>query len=346
MNRPVPVVLSAILLGILAVFQLIAAAGMLFVGVLTVHKSVPGMAASPTPLPPAFFPAMFFGLSVFYVAVAVWFIFTLVGLWRLRSWARYSLLVIAGLTAVFAGMGALTSFAMPFLMPQLPGATPAPSAQIIHGIFLFIGLFYLIFTAIGVAQLIYFNLARTRAVFQQADPAILAPPNTVTGRYRPTAIAVISWFFMICSPSCLLYAFLPFPGMLFGFPIYGFAAHALYVAFALIGFSVGYTLYRLRPQAPIALIAWMAFGILNMLPLFTPWGHRNFTAYMQRFSPPGALTPNPFLSTGVIAVSCIFCLAFNAFILWLLYRHREAFTPAPPAPPMPPGQFLEAPLPG
>jgi hypothetical protein len=29
-------------------------------------------------------------------------------------------------------------------------------------------------------------------------------------------------------------------------------------------------------------------------------------------------------------------MAFLGVVLWLLHRHREAFTPAPPPPPMPP----------
>jgi hypothetical protein len=63
---------------------------------------------------------------------------------------------------------------------------------------------------------------------------------------------------------------------------------------------------------------------------------------MEKFTP-AATTPNPFLSTGFIAVCGVLTLAFNAFILWLLFRHRDAFTPAPPAPPAP---LFDAPLPG
>jgi hypothetical protein len=42
-----------------------------------------------------------------------------------------------------------------------------------------------------------------------------------------------------------------------------------------------------------------------------------------------------FTSTGIVLISCLFGAAFNLFLLWLLHRHREAFTPAPSAPPLP-----------
>jgi len=71
-------------------------------------------------------PILFFGMSLVSGAVAVWLIFTLVGLVRLRSWARYSVLVVASLMAGFGGISMLMSFAMPFLASSLvtqPGST-------------------------------------------------------------------------------------------------------------------------------------------------------------------------------------------------------------------------------
>lgn len=200
MNRPVPVVLSTILLGILAFFALILAVVMLFTGVAMVHHSLPQMAATPTPFPPGFMSAMMIGFSVFYVAVAVWFILTLIGLIRLRSWARYSVLVIAGLVAVF-GMGCtIVSFAIHPILRSSANTAPGADPQMMGAISFFIGGFYLIITAVAAAHLIYFNRARTRAVFQQADPVPLGSPNTSTGRYRPASITIMSWLFMVYRP--------------------------------------------------------------------------------------------------------------------------------------------------
>jgi hypothetical protein len=331
MRRPIPVILSAILLGIFATIQLLAAAGMVFVAVLTRHKSLPAMPPGPTPLPASFLPVLFVVMALIYVAFAAWFIATLIGLFRLRSWARYSQLVIAGLMTAFCGVGLLMLAIMPSMMPTTAG--PGPSANIMHGVFLFIGLIYAIFIAIGIAQLIYFNRARTRAIFLGDVSLPLAPPNTFTGKRRPTAFTIISWMFMISAPFCAVYMFLPFPAFLFGFAFYGVAAHITYAVFGLLAFGSGYGLYRLRPEGRIVLFAWMGVGFLNLLSFFTPWGVRNFNAYMDRYAFQNGPANSSMMHTIVIA-SCIFGLGLNLFILWLLHRHRDAFIPAPPPPPV------------
>jgi len=295
---------------------------------------------------------MMFLLSLFYAALAVWSILTSIGLVRLRSWARYSVLVIAGCVAFFGAIATLMSIAMPFLMRNVvPAVQPIPGAgqpdasaaalanapHLVHGVFLFMGAFYGIFTVVAIALLVYYNLAKTRALFLQNAPVNLSPPNTSTGRPRPIAIAILSWFFLISAPFTLIYAFLPFPAFLFGFTVYGFAAHCIYVVFTCITFAVGYGLYRLRPEARVGFIAWIAFGLLNMLAVLTPWGSRSFQAYMEKFTLhiSTAPTPNPFATHGVILFTFAFAAAINLFFLWLLHRHRAAFTPAPPPPPAP-----------
>jgi hypothetical protein len=124
------------------------------------------------------------------------------------------------------------------------------------------------------------------------------------------------------------------------------SAHAIYLGYAVIGFGIGYGLYRLRRAAPIALVAWLAIGLIHMLTMLTPWGRHNIADYMNNVTPHGAVTLNPFASANFVAVCFLLGLAFNGFILWLLYRHREAFTPSPPAPPMASDQFLDVPLAG
>ena len=89
MSRPVPVALSAILLGLFAALQLLGAAGMAAFGVVLLHKGLPNMPPGPMPFAPSFIPVLFFAFAIIHAALAVWFIWTLVGLVRLRSWARW-----------------------------------------------------------------------------------------------------------------------------------------------------------------------------------------------------------------------------------------------------------------
>jgi hypothetical protein len=60
MKRPVPVVLSAILLGLFAAFQLLFAASTAIVGILAIGKKLPAP-PTPTPFQPAFQPILFLG---------------------------------------------------------------------------------------------------------------------------------------------------------------------------------------------------------------------------------------------------------------------------------------------
>jgi hypothetical protein len=334
MNRPLPVTLSAILLGLLAAFELLAAFGMVAAGFLFLHKGFP--APPPTPYPPSFLPTMMFAMSLFYVALAVWSILTLIGLVRMRSWARYSVLVIAGCATAFGAILTLTIFAMPFLMAATE-PQPAPDPAMMHGVFFVVGAISAIFTAIAIALLVYFNLAKIREIFLQNAPVNLEPPNTSTGRPRPIAITILSWLLMISTPFCGIYAFFPLPAFFFGFIFYGLVAHVVFASFAILSLAIGYGLLRLLWQARIAAIAWLGLGFLNMFAILTPWGSRNFRLYMDQVTihnssvPPSML----FTSTGIVLISCLIGAAINLFLLWLLHRHREAFTPAEPTPPLP-----------
>jgi hypothetical protein len=339
MKRPVPVVLSAILLGLFAAFQLLFAASTAIVGILAIGKKLPAP-PTPTPFQPAFQPILFLGTSLFFVGLAVWFIWTLIALLRMRSWARYSVLVIGSLMAGFGGIAALTSFAMPFLMHGLPSAPNQiqPDPGTIGPVFFAIGVIYGIVTGLGVALLVYFNRAATRALFLLGVPIVSGPPNTSTGRPRPTAVTVISWLYLISGAICLLDILLPYPTFLFGFVLRGWSAHLVYAALALLMLAIGYGLLRLRNEARLAVFGLFILCPIQIAVLLTPWGMRQFHTYMDAFGRAmngGVYATNPFLSTGPVMFFSVLGLAGYGVILWLLHRHREAFTQAPPAPPMP-----------
>jgi hypothetical protein len=336
MKRPVPVVLSAILLGLLAVLQLVGAFGMTAVGFMTLHKGLPGVPPS-SPLPSSALPILFFGMALFVAAVAAWSILTLIGLLRLRSWARYSVLVIAGCMTIFGAILTVTSVATPFLT-----TAGGNDSNALRGTFFAIAAVYAVSTAIGIVLLIYYNLAATRELFLLAAPTRLEPPHTSTGKRRPTAITVISCFYLGSAPFCLPYLFLPFPLFLFGFIFYGLAAHLIYAAFCALTFAIGYGLFRLREEARLAVFWLLALCPVNLLVLLTPWGSRQFRVYMDAINrltrsmmPTTQPSQNFATSPGTIFFFSVVGLAGYAVILWFLHRHRAAFTPAPSPPPLP-----------
>jgi hypothetical protein len=337
MSRPVPLILSAIVLGLLAIVQILGAGSTGGTGLLLLHHGMPHKPGMPVmPLPDSFFPIMMFVLAFLFLAAAAWSITTIVGLARLRSWARYSTLIIAGLITLFAGVSTITSIATPLLVPSTPDGQPMP--HMIHTVFFVMAAIYAIVTAIAIAMLVYFNLPATRAIFLQNAPVSYEPPNTTTGRPRPVAISIISWVMLISSPVCLLYLLLPIPAFLFGFVITGLAAKLIYLVFGILAFTIGYGLYRLRNEARLAMFGWMAFGIINMLVTVTPWGLRNFRSYMDAFNAKmfaGLPIHSPTTYFGPMVIGMGFGIAFYIFLVWLLQRHRIAFTPLPEPPPMP-----------
>ena len=340
MKRPVPVILTAVLLGLFAAFQLLLTAMMVVVGLLALHEGLPGPQPA-TPFPPSLLPALFFVMSLITAALAVWLIMTLIGLVRLRAWARYSVLVVAGLMVAFGGLLMVTSFAMPFLMPAMltaPGQPPV-DPHMMRGMFFGLGAAYGLVAALGAALLVYFCLAKTRAVFlRRIRDSAWSLRNTMTGKPRPTAITILAWMYLVSGPICLLYLFLPFPAFLFGFVLYGIAARLLYVAFGVLTLAIGYGLYRLHNGARLAVFALFALCPLQAIVLCTPWGRSQFHAYMDAFDAHmyGAqpMAANPFMSPGPIIFFSILGMAVYGIVLWLLYRHRDAFVAGPPPPPL------------
>ena len=99
-----------------------------------------------------------------------WCFWTVVGLFRFRLWARYSMIVLGVLDFLFfaslsAGLVWLRS--NPFVVAM--EARPNPGMPVSPGA-LMIGLsaFYAVLALIGVWWVVYFNLARVRLAFAGA----------------------------------------------------------------------------------------------------------------------------------------------------------------------------------
>jgi hypothetical protein len=87
MKRPLGIILSAIVLGLAALGLLLITALMAVSSVFIFHRPV-------TPANPHFFVYIMLAISILYMALTVWAVLTVIGILRLRSWARYSILVI------------------------------------------------------------------------------------------------------------------------------------------------------------------------------------------------------------------------------------------------------------
>jgi hypothetical protein len=330
MTRPLGLILSAVVLSLAVLFLLLmtaltAAAG-LFAG------RQPSAAAIPH-----FAMFLVLGISVFYAMLAVWAILTVIGILRLRSWARYSILVIGGGLAGIGVLLALGTILSRTMFAALPTRSPALDPHVMAVIFTALIALYVVIAATGIWWLIYFNLRPTRELFQSSQFAL--PPDSTASSLsqRPTAITILACFFLFSAVCCVLFVFAPFPAFILGFILHPNAGHVLYLAFALVAAFIGYGLLKLREVARLTTIACILFGFCNILLSLLPWYQNQFRLYMTQFQRVFPTYPSqspalfPYTHT-MIYISGMVGLSIYAVILWLLHRHRAAFHP--PAEPM------------
>jgi hypothetical protein len=344
MKRPVGVILASIVLGLIAAAQLLFAALMAFSAYTIGHHGLgiyppPGSAAA-TPPPAVLIASISLAFSLFLVLLAAWAIVTIVGLVRLRNWARYSVLVIGGCMAAL-GLLSVCGIILVAAVSAQAAPTPGVPTHVMQAIWLITALFYAAIAAVGIWWLTYFNLRSVKTFFTPnpyAPNATLPPPpgfpNTPS---TPTAIIVIACLFLLSTLGCLIALFLPFPAFLYGFILSGPIVKVIYIALGLLTAAIGIGLLRLDNRARLATYGLIALGAINLCLLATPWyraGFRSYNLQLTESLRPAWVPPTPpFVFSGpILALSAVFGLAVYAAILWLLHRHRAAFTPPPSGP--------------
>lgn len=249
-------------------------AGGLFI-VFVVTMSVLGRqsihtAASPTRGEEAF-GSLLFGL-VINVLLGLWAIVTAIGIFRLRKWARISILALSGFSAVSIAFAlAIGIWAMPRLMEAQGRDTPT-------GVMTFLAVILVAVAGIplgcSIWWLVLFLRKSVREQFEAkalepepssvtrevaasrtpdaAAPAVPAPPAAEMARPLkiPTSIYVIAIYLLATSAVGLLG--LPFaggrqmPSVLLGIPVTGWKAWASHGALMALQLALGTALLRTR----------------------------------------------------------------------------------------------------
>ncbi|MGA3372785.1 MAG: hypothetical protein ABSC48_13595 [Terracidiphilus sp.] len=325
MKRPSGVVFSAVLLILGSLFQLLMALGMAFSGAISQTQirsgGFPG-ATTNAPMP-GWMPAFMYVLCVFFVALAAWGILTAVGLIRLRRWARYSMLVIGGISALFglvSSLGTLCVMLVPLPVPSGMDASQAETVQAMTKV-MFGGMafFYGFVCALGVFWLVYFNRKRVREAFAGTT-------GEVVESRRPFLISVLAVLNLIGAVSCLLMAFLPLPGAIFGWILNGWGKAALYLVFAVLAALVGIGLWQLKQWAWRLALAVQALGVVNTaVYLVNPSLILRYSAEIQQsMTPMQPQLPERFqtmMYTASFSFGVLFCIAIVAILIY----YRKAF---------------------
>jgi hypothetical protein len=349
-KRPIGVILSAIVLGLIAAFQLLVAGLFVVMGIMfpsMANKTQ--MAGAPDV---GLMSGLMIAMSIFVAILAAWGITTLVGLVRLKNWARWSILVIAGcllLFSLFAIFGiAISSYFLPVPMQQNAGAQPVPEG-LFHAILVFYALLYVMLGVLAGWWLVYFSLRSTRGYFLPGydtssraygvdvdfpPPLPFPADGAATAKQKiPAPVIIVAALFLLTALSCLPGLFLPFPLFFAGFVIGKPASIILYGLFILVFALLGIGLLRLDNRARLATFGLIGLGVVNMIVFLTPWCQQRFQTYydelLSGMGVPGGLRI-PVTSPPLMAISMLFGVGVYGFVAWTLREYRGAFKPTNP----------------
>lgn len=302
MNRPAGVTISAVFLILGSVLTALVG-GVMFLA----HSLAP-----PTTPQPPFANFIMYATSALFFGCAVWGAFTVAGLFRMRRWARISILIIGALAAIFCGLSLAMLY---FVAQQVPQFEFRGRAGMILGI---VTVLYSLPILVGLWWLIYFNSAPVKAAFLEG----YVPPR---GPQRPLSIAVIAWHFVVfgmLTPVALWYHL---PAFLFGLLLTGWTAALIYCSLAVIELWIGIELLRLKARALTAAACFLVFGMVHSVVVaFIPDSAAKISAAMRSLSPEvasqaGAITPPSPILNALLGVLLM------ALPLYYLVTRREAF---------------------
>jgi hypothetical protein len=236
--------------------------------------------------------ALFYSMAAMYGSFAVVGLLTAIGLFRVKSWARYSTLIFAAFLVftglIFAPLGVLVPITPP---PN----TPAPGfEQTVRMAKVVMVVFGLGIVALGAFWLFYFNRDAVKHAFARSAAGTGTTSGVViAGRSVPLSIAIIGGLSILGAVCCWPSLLLRTPMLLFGFSLTGLGAM---VVTLLIGFANGYVgvaLLRLQNTGRKAAIALQCLWLVNGFAfLLTPAAKfKDFFANMPLWVHPTPATP-------------------------------------------------------
>ena len=288
------------------------------------------------------------GMMAVFLGIAIWGIFSGVGLIRFRNWARISVLVWAGITTPICLMAMAVMIFIP--LPPTPNSAPI-AGEFVRAM---VVIFYGAPLAIAVWWLILFTRPRVVEQFQaapvsedaQGDPFTVLPPPAAAaldapfhpGPYAnrvspsrpgiPLPIIVLACFFLISAASIFFIFFFHMPAMVFGHAFTGLTGSVVYATWCALYAVAGVGMLRRVSWAYSVAIGVQILGIVSgIMTVLSP----NFDAMMRRAIsnmrlPPPEVYAAP--SMEHLRGFSVIGLLFPLTILGLLAYYRPRFLEA------------------
>ena len=298
MSRPVGVTASAI----------VAILGSIFTLLLAAFSVASLFITTAQPQPPSS-PQFVIASAAIFTALAGIGIWTSVGLLRLRSLARTSILVFAGFLAVSSILGLLATMAVP-----TPPAMSAGTQQLFHRV---IAVMFGLPFAIAVWWLIQFNTRTTKAAFASPIAEVASP--------RPLSITFIAWMSILGGASCVFAILARSPAFLFGAVLTGWTAGVFYAVFGALSLYIGRGLLELQEEARVLGIGWFVFSFVHESLIMLVPSLRQRMFELQRTIAQNQKTPIAFDQGMFMSVIFGFSAIVVAGSIWFLIRNRAAF---------------------
>jgi uncharacterized membrane protein (DUF2068 family) len=243
---------AVIIAGILAILGSLFAMLCMGLGLMGLYLT-PAIKTRPDtpPIPPfAQSAATIMFVVMFFIAVVG--IFTGIGLFQLKNWARMAALIWAGITTFFSAIAIVAILLIPFgALPNAQG-TNANMAGVKATLVIFYGLPILI----GVWWLILFNQKGTKALFTGEYSHSPAATPMEPGCPLPLAILAGFMLFSVVSMFLVPLMHLPVTMILFGERLRGEFGAFLFAAFTMLNLAAAIGLLRLKRWG-----YWLAFGM-------------------------------------------------------------------------------------
>jgi hypothetical protein len=260
-----------------------------------------------TPSPIGSFKVYMLSLAAFTMGLSALGIATAIGLFRLRPWARTSILIFSGIVAPMCLLTTALMFFVPLPpTPEFPGGEPTLRAIVIA--------IYALPLLITTWWLIQFSSATTKAAFA-SDGA---------GQSRPLIVLIVGWGNVIGGAACLVPVVIGMPAFALGFVLRDGVARGFYFAFGALSVWLGWELLKMKERARILTLGWFGLVALNTAyATLSPTARARMIEMQNEISrQPAApeLDMNAFLIASMTAT--LLLLALGA---WLLVRAKPSF---------------------
>jgi hypothetical protein len=296
-RRPIPVTASAI----------VALLGSILTLLFAVLMVVGPFIASPPPSAPPNTVLLGIGAALMFGVLGGIGVWTSVGLWRLRPWARTSILIFAGFLAAWSVFMVLMMGVMP-----TPPDTSAESWRTIRAIML---ISFAIPSAIGVWWLFQFNTQSTKTAFTS--------PTFESASRIPLSIAIIGWIQVVGGVLTVIPLVAGMPVLVGGMAVTGWTARFFYLLVGAFSLWIGKGLLDLREKARVAAIAWFVVSFIHTtLILYVPSWWQRMVEMEQARSQTASLPLDQRMFANVIGAASA---VVWGVAIWCLIRNRPAF---------------------